>query len=114
MSIGVPRGVVFVAALVVVVIPVSHYAYTRFRDTSDKHINTSGRSEHPESSTDPQVLLSEANRLYWLNSGPKAAHLSAKAKICLRVSAGGHSKWTAGGCMGYGLAASESKRTVVY
>jgi len=70
-SIGVPRGVVFVAALVVVVIPVSHYAYTRFRDTSDKHINTSGRSEHPESSTDPQVLLSEANRLYWLNSGQK-------------------------------------------
>ena len=92
MRIGVPRGVVFVAALVAVVIPVSRYAYTRFRDISaDKHISY-GRLEHPESSTDPQVLLSEANRLYWLNSGPKAAHLSAKAKICLRVSAGGHSK----------------------
>jgi len=74
--------VVFVAALVVVVIPVSHYAYTRFRDISDEQINPSGRSEHPENSTDPQVLLWEANRLYWLNNAPKAAHLSAKAKIC--------------------------------
>ena len=80
MRIPVPRGVVFVAALVAVVIPVSHYAYTWFRDISaDKHISY-GRLEHPESSTDPQVLLSEANRLYWLNNGPKAAPLYAKAE----------------------------------
>ncbi|HEY5174762.1 MAG TPA: hypothetical protein VII95_04265 [Terriglobales bacterium] len=81
MRIRVPRGVVFVAALVAVVIPVSRYAYTWLRDISaDKHINTSGRSEHPERSTDPQVLLSAANRLYWLNNGPKAAPLYAKAE----------------------------------
>ena len=80
MRIRVPRGVVFAAALVAVVIPVSRYAYTWFRDISaDKHISY-GRLEHPESSTDPQVLLAEANRLYWLNNGPKAAPLYAKAE----------------------------------
>jgi CHAT domain-containing protein len=78
--IGVPRGVVFAAALVAVVIPVSRYAYTWFRDISAaKHINYSGL-EHPERSTDPQVLLAEANRLYWLNNGPRAAPLYAKAE----------------------------------
>ena len=82
MRIGVPRGVVFAAALVAVVIPVSRYAYTWFRDISAaKHINYSGL-EHPERSTDPQVLLSEADRLYWLNNGPKAAPLYAKPEIC--------------------------------
>jgi len=72
--------VVFVAALVAVVIPVSRYAYTWFRDISaDKHIRY-GRLEHPESSTDPQVLLAEADRLYWLNNGPRADPLYAKAE----------------------------------
>jgi len=71
---------VFAAALVAVVIPVSRYAYTWFRDISAyKHISY-GRLEHPESSTDPQVLLSEANRLYWLNNGPRAGPLYAKAE----------------------------------
>ena len=80
MRIGVPRGVVFAAALVAVVIPVSRYAYTRFRDISAaKHINYSGL-EHPERSTDPQVLLSEADRLYWLNNGPRGAPLYAEAE----------------------------------
>ena len=44
-----------------------------------KHINYSGL-EHPERSTDPQVLLSEADRLYWLNNGPRAAPLYAEAE----------------------------------
>ena len=80
MRIGVPRGVVFAAALVAAVIPVSRYARTWFRDISaEKHIGY-GRVEHPESSTDPQVLLAEANRLYWLNNGPKAAPLYARAE----------------------------------
>jgi len=71
---------VFAAALIAVVIPVSRYAYTWFRDISaDKHFSY-GRLEHPESSTDPQVLLAEANRLYWLNNGPRAAPLYAKAE----------------------------------
>ena len=79
--ISVPRGVVFAAALFAVVIPVSRYAHNRFRDISaDKRINTLGVSDRPETSTNPQVLLEEANRLYWLNNGPKAAPLYAKAE----------------------------------
>ena len=71
---------VFAAALIAVVIPVLRYAYTWFRDISaDKHFSY-GRLEHPEGSTDPQVLLAEANRLYWLNNGPRAAPLYAKAE----------------------------------
>ncbi len=81
MRIRVPRGVVFAAALLAVVIPVSRYAYTRFRDIPvNEHINAYSRLEHPESPTDPQILLAEANRLYWLNNGPKAAPLYAKAE----------------------------------
>ena len=80
MRIPVPRGVVFAAALVAVVIPVSRCAYTWFRDISaDKHI-IYGHSEHPESSAHPQVLPAEANRFYWLNNGPRAAPLYAKAE----------------------------------
>jgi hypothetical protein len=79
--ISVPRGVVFAAALFAVVIPVSRYAHNRFRDISaDERINTLGVSDRPETSTNPQVLLEEANRLYWLNNGPKAAPLYAKAE----------------------------------
>ena len=77
MRIGVPRGVVFAAALIAVVIPVSRYAHNWFSDISaGKH----GRLERPENSTDPQVLLAEADRLYWLNNGPRAAPLYAKAE----------------------------------
>ena len=34
----------------------------------------------PEQSTDPLSLLGEANRLYWLNNGPEAAPLYARAE----------------------------------
>ena len=34
----------------------------------------------PEKSTDPVSLLGEADRLYWLNNGPKAAPLFARAE----------------------------------
>jgi tetratricopeptide (TPR) repeat protein len=36
--------------------------------------------ENAERSTDPRALLAEANRLYWLNNGTKAAPLYAKAE----------------------------------
>ena len=66
----------FAAALFAVVIPASRYAHTRFRDIpADEQI-----AERLETSTDPQVLLMEANRLYWLNNGPRAAPLYAKAE----------------------------------
>jgi len=67
---------VFAAALFAVVIPASRYAHTRFRDIpAHEQI-----AERLETSTDPQVLLMEANRLYWLNNGPRAAPLYAKAE----------------------------------
>jgi tetratricopeptide (TPR) repeat protein len=36
--------------------------------------------DHPEQSKDPVSLLGEAERLYWLNNGPKAAPLFARAE----------------------------------
>ncbi len=82
MRIRVPKEALVVAALVLaVVIPSSRPAYTWLRRISaNKQLNISDGLAHPESSTDPQVLLAEANRLYWLNNGPKAAPLYAKAE----------------------------------
>ena len=82
MRIRVPKEALVVAALVLaVVIPSSRPAYTWLRSLSaNKQLNISAGLAHPESSSDPQVLLAEANRFYWLNNGPKAAPLYAKAE----------------------------------
>ena len=82
MRIRVPKEALVVAALVLaVVIPSSRPAYTWLRRISaKKQLNINDGLSHPENSTDPQVLLAEANRLYWLNNGPKAAPLYAKAE----------------------------------
>jgi CHAT domain-containing protein len=63
-----------------VVIPSSRPTYTWLRRISANKQLNSDRLARPESSTDPQVLLAEANRLYWLNNGPKSAPLYAKAE----------------------------------
>ena len=82
MRIRVPKEALVVAATVLaVVIPSSRPAYTWLRRISaDKQLNIRDGLANPESSTDPQVLLAEANRLYWLNNGPKAAPVYAKAE----------------------------------
>ena len=82
MRIRVPKEAIVVAALILaVVIPSLRHAYRSFRKTSaNKQLNVNGGLDHPESSADPQVLLAEANRLYWLNNGPRAAPLYAKAE----------------------------------
>ena len=82
MRIRVPKEAIVVAALILaVVIPSSRHAYTWFRRISaNKQLNLSDGLDHQESSADPQVLLAEANRLYWLNNGPRAAPLYAKAE----------------------------------
>ncbi len=58
------------------------YAYVRHRHNQalDDHGALSIGLDHPEQSTDPVSLLGEADRLYWLNNGPKAAPLFAKAE----------------------------------
>jgi tetratricopeptide (TPR) repeat protein len=48
--------------------------------TAGKRLGQRAESKAAETSTDPQMLLAEANRLYWLNNGPKAAPLFAKAE----------------------------------
>jgi len=82
LRIRVPKEAIVVAALILaVVIPSSRHAYTWFRRISaNKQLNLSDGLDHQESSADPQVLLAEANRLYWLNNGPRAAPLYAKAE----------------------------------
>src|SRR5271166_3170419 len=78
----VPRKEVFVATLMLgLVLPFSRHAYTWLLEISaTKQINVNGRLDGLENSRDPQVLLAEADRLYWLNNGPKAAPLYAKAE----------------------------------
>src|SRR5271166_4456805 len=80
--IRVPKEALVVAALVLaVVIPSLRPAYTWLRSLSaNKQRNISDGLVNPESSSDPQVLLAEANRLYWLNNGPKAVRLYARAE----------------------------------
>jgi tetratricopeptide (TPR) repeat protein len=64
-----------------VAIPVWPHAYSWLRSIpTHEQINANRRFEHPERSTDPQVLLAEANRFFWLNNGPKAAPLYEKAE----------------------------------
>jgi CHAT domain-containing protein/tetratricopeptide (TPR) repeat protein len=48
--------------------------------TAGKRVGQRAEARVAETSTDPQELLAEANRLYWLNNGPKAAPLYAKAE----------------------------------
>jgi hypothetical protein len=72
---------VFVAALVLAAaFPFSRYVFPWLRSITSGKQSSYACLDHPESSTDPQVLLTEANRLYWLNNGPRAAPLYAKAE----------------------------------
>jgi CHAT domain-containing protein len=48
--------------------------------TAGNRLGQRAEPRDAETSTDPQELLAEANRLYWLNNGPKAAPLFAKAE----------------------------------
>ena len=83
--IGVPRKLVFVAALVLAaVIPFSRHLSPWLRSIISGTKTSKVGLVHPESSTDPQVFLTEANRLYWLNNGPRAAPLYARAESLFR------------------------------
>jgi hypothetical protein len=68
-------------ALILTTFLSSYYVYSRFHATLA--FNT-GNSPHavnaPETSRDPKALLAEATHLYWLNNGPKAGPLFARAE----------------------------------
>jgi len=68
---------VTVALVVASALPLLYYGYSREAHT---RAGLHAVLEDREASTDPQVLLAEANRLYWLNKGSKAAPLYARAE----------------------------------
>jgi len=48
--------------------------------STGKRLGQGAEPRQEETSTNPQELLAEANRLFWLNNGPKAAPFYAKAE----------------------------------
>ena len=78
----VPGWACFVAAPVVVFLTIcSYYAYTRhYRTVSGNAASSSVDSAALQQSTDPQALLSSADHFYWLNNGPAATRLYARAE----------------------------------
>src|ERR1700736_861759 len=71
-----------VAAPVVVFLTIcSYYAYTRhYRTVSGNAASSPVDSAALQQSTDPQALLSSADHFYFLNNGPAAAPLYARAE----------------------------------
>ena len=78
----VPGWAGFVAALVVVFLTIcSYYAYTRhYRTVSGDAVGSPIDSAVLQESTDPEALLGVADHFYWLNNGPAAAPLYARAE----------------------------------
>jgi CHAT domain-containing protein len=78
----VPGWAGFVAAPVVVFLTIcSYHAYTRhYRTVSGNTASSSVDSAALQQSTDPQALLSSADHFYWLNNGPAATPLYARAE----------------------------------
>ncbi len=59
----------------------SYYAYTRhYRSVSGNAASSPLDSAALQQSTDPQALLSSADHFYWLNNGPAATPLYARAE----------------------------------
>lgn len=80
MRIRIPRRAVFGAALIfATLVSSSYYAYMKLcRIAAPDH--PVDLLLDPGRSTNPDTLLAEASRLYWLNNGPRAAPLFAKAE----------------------------------
>jgi len=78
----VPGWAGFVAAPVVVFLTICSYcAHTRhYRTVSGNAASSPVDSAALERSTDPQALLSSADHFYWLNNGPAATPLYARAE----------------------------------
>ncbi len=78
----VPGWAGFVAAPVVVFLTIcSYYAYSRhYRTVSGNATDSPVDSAVLQQSTDPQALLGIAAHFYWLNNGPAAAPLYARAE----------------------------------
>lgn len=78
----VPVWAAFVAAPIVALLTIcSYYAYTRhYRTVSGNATRSSADSAVLQQSSDPKALLGIADHFYWLNNGPAAAPLFARAE----------------------------------
>jgi len=77
----VPGWAGFVAAPIVVFLTIcSYYAYTRHHRTVASNAIGSPFDSAILQSTDPQAILGIADHFYWLNNGPAAAPLYARAE----------------------------------
>src|SRR6202166_49241 len=78
----VPGWASFVVAPVVVFLTIcSYYAYTRhYRTALGNAAGIRLTSADVQQSADPQVLLAAADHFYWLNNGPAATPLYARAE----------------------------------
>ena len=78
----IPGWAGFVAAPVVVFLTIcSYYAYTHhYRTVSGNAASSPVDSAALQQSTDPRTLLGFADHFYWLNNGPAAAPLYARAE----------------------------------
>jgi CHAT domain-containing protein len=78
----VPGWAGLVAAPVVVFLTIcSYYAYTRhYRTVSGNAVGSPADPAVLQQSTDPEALLGIADHFYWLNNGPAAALLYARAE----------------------------------
>ncbi|MGA8504534.1 MAG: CHAT domain-containing protein [Candidatus Sulfotelmatobacter sp.] len=62
----------------------SYYVYRRFPGgLAINRLNSSHSVNDPKTSTDARALLAEATHFYWLNNGPKAGPLFARAEKLL-------------------------------
>jgi CHAT domain-containing protein/tetratricopeptide (TPR) repeat protein len=82
-SIRVPRRVTVAVALLLV--GLLAFLYRRAIGihsirSAEKRLGRGAERTESDTSNDPQELLAEANSLFWLNNGPKAAPLYAKAE----------------------------------
>jgi CHAT domain-containing protein len=73
----VPKRAALATAVVVVLTAASYYAVTAYRREATRIRLTSADAQQ---SADPQVLLKAADRFYFLNNGPAAAPLYARAE----------------------------------
>ena len=69
-----------VASVVLLLTVCSYYAYTRHRTDLSHVARSRVDSAVLQQSDDPQVLLGIADHFYWLNNGPAAAPLYARAE----------------------------------
>jgi CHAT domain-containing protein/tetratricopeptide (TPR) repeat protein len=75
------RVSVALTLIVTASVPSAYYVYTRLhRNHALDPRSSSHAISDPETSSDSKALLAEATHLYWLNNGPKAQPLFARAE----------------------------------